>query len=88
MRFFKIREGGVWDGFPNSKRRIELVVHLAEAILKHTEPATLKELNEWYLDKYLTITRTDKSSPFYGNIILPFENNKSSVVKEERIRKL
>jgi hypothetical protein len=86
-RSSRIPAAGVWAGFPNSSRRIELVLHAAEAIL-HREPVTLKELNEWYLDKYLTITRTDKSSPFYGNIILPFENNKSSVVKEERIRKL
>ena len=88
MRSSRIREAGVWDGFPNSNRRIELVLNAAEAILKHAEPATLKELNEWYLDKYLILTKGDKSIPFYGSIILIFEHNKAEHVKEERMRKL
>jgi len=52
------------------------------------EPVTLKELNEWYLDKYLVMTKGDKSIPFYGSIILIFEHNKAEHVKEERMRKL
>jgi len=64
-----------------------LVVHAAEEILKHGQ-VTLKEWNELYLDGYLILTKGDKSTPFYGNLVLPFENSKSSVVKEERIRKL
>jgi hypothetical protein len=65
-----------------------LVLNAAEATLKHAEPATLKELNEWYLDKYLVMTKGDKSAPFYGSIILIFEHNKAEHVKEERMRKL
>jgi hypothetical protein len=65
-----------------------LAVRAAEAILKHVEPVTLKELNEWYLDKYLILTKGDKSAPFYGNIILIFEHNEAERVKEERMRKL
>jgi hypothetical protein len=65
-----------------------LAVRAAEAILKHVEPVSLKELNEWYLDKYLILTKGDKSAPFYGNIILIFEHNEAERVKEERMRKL
>jgi len=65
-----------------------LVVRAAESILKHVEPVTLKELNEWYLDKYLVMTKGDKSAPFYGSIILMFEHNEAERVKEERMRKL
>ena len=56
--------------------------------MKHAEPVTLKELNEWYLDKYLIMTKGDKSAPFYGSIILMFEHNEAERVKEERMRKL
>ena len=65
-----------------------MAVRAAEAILKHVEPVSLKELNEWYLDKYLILTKGDKSAPFYGNIILIFEHNEAERVKEERMRKL
>ena len=67
---------------------ITMVVNQAEAILKHREPVTLKELNEWYLDKYLIMTKGDKSAPYYGNITLMFEHNEAERVKEERMRKL
>jgi hypothetical protein len=65
-----------------------LAIPEAEAILKRAEPVTLKELNEWYLDKYLILTKGDKSAPFYGNIILMFEHNEAERVKEERMRKV
>jgi hypothetical protein len=67
---------------------ITMVVNQVEAILKHAEPVTLKELNEWYLEKYLVLTKGDKSAPYYGNIILMFEHNEAERVKEERMRKL
>jgi hypothetical protein len=65
-----------------------MLVNQAEAILKHREPVTLKELNEWYLDKYLIMTKGDKSVPYYGNITLMFEHNEAERVKEERMRKV
>ena len=65
-----------------------MAVRAAETILKHVETVSLKELNEWYLDKYLVMTKGDKSAPFYGSIILMFEHNEAERVKEERMRKL
>ena len=79
MRFFKIREGGVWDGFPNSKRRIKLVVGTNEKV----EIANKLQILKSKLDPFLVNLILDPTS---GLELIHRDENTIDILPKKRVR--
>ena len=79
MRFFKIREGGVWDGFPNSNRRIELALGTDEKV----EIANKLQILKSKLDPFLVNLILDPTS---GLELIHRDENTIDILPKKRVR--
>ena len=78
MRFFKIREGGVWDGFPNSNRRIKLVLGTDEKVI-----ANKLQILKSKLDPFLVNLILDPTS---GLELIHRDENTIDILPKKRVR--
>ena len=78
-RFSRIREGGVWDGFPNSNRRIELVLGTNEKV----EMANKLQILKSKLDPFLVNLILDPTS---GLELIHRDENTIDILPKKRVR--
>jgi hypothetical protein len=79
MHFFKIRGDGVWAGFPNSNRRIELVVGKDEK----AEIANKLQILKNRLDPFLVNLILD---PTGGLELIRKDENTIDILPKKRVR--
>jgi hypothetical protein len=78
-RFSRIREVGVWDGFPNSNRRIELAIGTDEKV----EIANKLQILKSKLDPFLVNLILDPTS---GLELIHRDENTIDILPKKRVR--
>ena len=79
MRSSRIREAGVWDGFPNSNRRIELALGTDEKV----EIANKLQILKSKLDPFLVNLILDPTS---GLELIHRDENTIDILPKKRVR--